>query len=98
MTPPAENPTTAMYVLLRAFVGGALHQQHCELGDGDLLTAVMRDLRELLRIQGEPTMVRIHRWPKAMAQYVLGHGERLQEASDDHVRRQPQAERQAEDQ
>jgi oxygen-dependent protoporphyrinogen oxidase len=65
-------------VLLRAFVGGALHQQHCELSDGEVLAAVMRDLRDLLGIQGEPTMVRIHRWPKAMAQYVLGHAERLQ--------------------
>jgi len=65
-------------VLLRAFAGGALHPGDCELSDAQLLAAVMADLRALLGIAGEPSLVRIHRWPKAMAQFVLGHGERVQ--------------------
>jgi oxygen-dependent protoporphyrinogen oxidase len=60
-------------VLLRAFVGGALHEQALELSDATLTAAVLADLRELVGTIGEPRFVRIHRWPKSMAQYVVGH-------------------------
>lgn len=66
------------HVLLRAFVGGALHEVALERSDQDLTDGVLRDLRELLGLRGDPLFTRIHRWPKAMAQYVLGHGEGVQ--------------------
>jgi protoporphyrinogen/coproporphyrinogen III oxidase len=68
----------AEHVLLRAFVGGALHAQVLERDDADLVAAVMRDLRALTGVEGSPLFSRIHRWPKAMAQYVLGHSDRVQ--------------------
>lgn len=64
-------------IVLRAFVGGALHGHALHMDDATLTAAVMADLRDLLDIIGEPLFVRIHRWPKAMAQYVLGHQETL---------------------
>jgi len=39
---------------------------------------VLRDLRDIIGLQGDPLFTRLHRWPKAMAQYVLGHGESVQ--------------------
>jgi oxygen-dependent protoporphyrinogen oxidase len=64
-------------VLLRAFVGGALHEQALELNDGALIGGVMADLRDYLGVVGEPLFTRIHRWPKSMAQYVIGHNDML---------------------
>lgn len=66
------------HVLLRAFVGGALHESALERSDQDLIEGVLRDLRDILGLQGDPLFTRLHRWPKAMAQYVLGHGEGVQ--------------------
>jgi oxygen-dependent protoporphyrinogen oxidase len=64
-------------VLLRAFVGGALDEQRLDESDQALTAAVMGDLRDLLGIHGEPSFTTVHRWPKAMAQYVLGHADRV---------------------
>jgi oxygen-dependent protoporphyrinogen oxidase len=66
------------HALLRAFVGGALHEAALERSDQDLTDGVLRDLRDLLGLRGDPLFTRVHRWPKAMAQYVLGHGEGVQ--------------------
>lgn len=65
------------HVLLRAFVGGALHESALEQGDATLVEGVLGDLRDLLGLQGQPLFARVHRWPKAMAQFVLGHSEQL---------------------
>lgn len=65
------------HVLLRAFVGGALHEAALERDDTSLVESVLGDLRDLLGLQGGPLFARVHRWPKAMAQFVLGHGDRL---------------------
>jgi oxygen-dependent protoporphyrinogen oxidase len=65
------------HVLLRAFVGGALGEAQLERDDATLVEGVLGDLRDLLGLQGLPLFARVHRWPKAMAQFVLGHGDRL---------------------
>ncbi len=64
-------------VLLRCFVGGAKNEELVTWADKDLLTAVRKDIDEILRINGEPMLVRIFRWDKTMPQYVIGHEERL---------------------
>jgi oxygen-dependent protoporphyrinogen oxidase len=61
------------HALLRGFVGGALHEAVLERSDQDIVDGVLRDLRDLLGLQGDPLFTTVHRWPKAMAQYVLGH-------------------------
>ena len=60
-------------VLLRAFVGGALHPNRLLQSDPELLEAVLKDLRELLGLKGEPTLAIVSRHAGAMAQYHLGH-------------------------
>lgn len=44
----------------------------------DALVALAREEVRLLGIEPEPTLVRIHRWPRGMPQYTLGHPERLE--------------------
>jgi len=46
------------------------------LGD-DELVGLARDELRLLGIGAEPHLTLIHRWPRGMPQYVLGHPERL---------------------
>lgn len=64
-------------VLLRAFVGGALHEDRLLLDDATLVRETLADLRLYLGALPEPRLARVHRWPKAMAQYVIGHLERV---------------------
>jgi oxygen-dependent protoporphyrinogen oxidase len=64
-------------VLLRAFVGGALHEAHYAQTDPEILHTVGQDLRQLLGITGDPLYIGISRHPQSMAQYHLGHVERV---------------------
>ena len=64
-------------VLLRAFVGGALHQKAYQLDDGAMVEGVRRDVARLLGIRAEPVSVLVSRHPEAMPQYRLGHLERV---------------------
>jgi protoporphyrinogen/coproporphyrinogen III oxidase len=66
------------HVLLRGFVGGGLHEAVLERDDRSIIDGVLRDLRDLLGVQGTPLFTTVHRWPKTMAQYVLGHTETVQ--------------------
>jgi len=64
-------------VLLRAFVGGAMHEDRLALDDTTLIRQTLVDLRSYLGNLSEPRLARVHRWPKAMAQYVVGHQQRV---------------------
>ncbi len=76
------------HVLLRAFVGGALQPEMFELDDEAIVDAVRRDLRDLLGIVQMPLFNITHKWPRSMAQYHLGHLERV-ERIQDHLRSIP---------
>jgi protoporphyrinogen/coproporphyrinogen III oxidase len=64
-------------VLIRVFVGGACQPGLAELADAPLVELVERELRELLSVSGAPQVIDIARWPKSMAQYHVGHLERV---------------------
>jgi len=64
--------------LLRCFVGGARNDQALELSDDQLLRIVREELRQIIGLTAEPWFTRIYRWKGAMAQYGVGHLERLQ--------------------
>lgn len=63
--------------LLRAFVGGALQPDMFELDEASMLDAVRRDLRDLLGVNAPPLLAHVEKWPRSMAQYHLGHTQRL---------------------
>ena len=63
--------------LLRGFVGGALRPDLAVEDDAALTEIVRRDLRDLVGITPAPTVVRVHRHPRAMPQYDVGHLDRV---------------------
>ena len=65
------------FVLLRAFVGGALQPEKFELDDESIISAVRRDLFDLLGADGAPMFTAVEKWPRSMAQYHLGHREKV---------------------
>jgi protoporphyrinogen/coproporphyrinogen III oxidase len=65
------------YALLRAFVGGALQPEMFALDQDAMERAVREDLRALLGIEKPPRFSLVEKWPRSMAQYHLGHIERV---------------------
>ncbi len=64
-------------VLLRAFLGGALDPGIVSLDDDELRTIAVRDLADVLGIEGPPELSRVHRWMRAGAQHEVGHLESM---------------------
>jgi protoporphyrinogen/coproporphyrinogen III oxidase len=60
-------------VLLRAFVGGARDPEALRATDAELVDRSRRALAPLLGIQGDPTLTRVYRFPRANAQHEVGH-------------------------
>jgi len=63
--------------VLRCFMGGANDAAILQLSDEEILAIVRRELREIVRLDAEPKIVRIYRWRGAMAQYPPGHLDRV---------------------
>jgi oxygen-dependent protoporphyrinogen oxidase len=51
------------------------------LGESDeaIIAAVARELQEIAGFTARPRFTRIARWPRSMAQYTVGHPQRLAE-------------------
>jgi oxygen-dependent protoporphyrinogen oxidase len=74
--------TPAGKVVLRAFLGGVKREALLAETDGALVGLVRRELKEILgdRVVGlgiEPEHTQVSRWRRAMAQYAVGHMERV---------------------
>ncbi len=63
--------------LLRTFWGGALEPRALDLDDTALAALAGREIGDLLGIAGAPRLVRVHRHPLAMPQYLIGHLDRV---------------------
>lgn len=79
---PGRAPAGA--VLLRAYLGtrpgpgrAGLDRRELPAGDEALAALALADLREVLGITGEPLLTRVHRFPAANPQYLVGHRERV---------------------
>ena len=68
--------------LIRCFLGGTRDEQVLQIADDEILNIVREELRQILGLNAEPLFTRIYRWKGAMAQYVVGHLERLQRIDD----------------
>jgi oxygen-dependent protoporphyrinogen oxidase len=60
-------------VLLRAFVGGALHREVYALEDEAMIRTVTEELRHYLGVEIPPEFTSISRYPESMPQYQVGH-------------------------
>jgi oxygen-dependent protoporphyrinogen oxidase len=75
-TPPGK-------AVLRAFLGGMKNEALIASPDAALLATVRRELSEILGEKilppdAEPLHAQVSRWPRTMAQYAVGHLERMQ--------------------
>jgi protoporphyrinogen/coproporphyrinogen III oxidase len=66
-------------VVARCFLGGTDDAGVLEASDESVAEIVTRELREIAGIQAAPRFLRINRWPRSMAQYTVGHSQRLAE-------------------
>ncbi len=64
--------------LLRCFLGGSRDEQVLQLADKEILGIVREELRQIIGLKAEPLFTRVYRWKGAMAQYTVGHLDRLQ--------------------
>ena len=64
--------------LFRLFFGGTRRPELVDLPDDALLALARAELGEVLGVSGEPTLVRIVRWRRAMPQYHVGHLARVE--------------------
>ncbi len=64
--------------IVRCFLGGARDEQILQSSQEEILEIVRRELREIIGLIAEPLFARVYKWKSAMAQYTVGHLERLQ--------------------
>ena len=69
-TPPGK-------AVFRAFLGGMKNEGLLTESDDALVAVVRRELKEILGIEAEPEHTQVSRWRRAMAQYAVGHQERI---------------------
>jgi protoporphyrinogen/coproporphyrinogen III oxidase len=63
--------------ILRCFLGGARGEQMLALSEDQILTIVRQELDQILGLKAEPLFTRVFKWKGAMAQYGVGHLDRL---------------------
>jgi oxygen-dependent protoporphyrinogen oxidase len=66
--------------LVRCFLGGARDEQILQTSEEEILEIVRGELRQIIGIalDAEPLFARVYKWKSSMAQYSVGHLERLQ--------------------
>ncbi|HMH51381.1 MAG TPA: protoporphyrinogen oxidase [Candidatus Acidoferrum sp.] len=66
------------FVLMRAFVGGALGGDALRDDDEEIEARARGELADALGVVAEPVLTRVHRHPASMPQYRLGHLDRVE--------------------
>ncbi|HZQ69814.1 MAG TPA: protoporphyrinogen oxidase [Terriglobales bacterium] len=64
--------------LVRCFLGGSRDEAILQLSDEQMLTLVRRELNQIIGLSADPIFARVYKWKGAMAQYGVGHLERLE--------------------
>ena len=64
--------------LLRCFLASASADAAWQLTDDQIVRVVRDELQRILDLRDEPRFARVHRWKAAMAQYGVGHLDRLE--------------------
>jgi oxygen-dependent protoporphyrinogen oxidase len=68
--------------VLRAFLGGMKNEALLTEPDEVLVATARREFKEILGITAEPEHVQVSRWKRAMAQYAVGHQERVKRINE----------------
>jgi protoporphyrinogen/coproporphyrinogen III oxidase len=65
------------HALLRCFFAGVNAENAWPLSDEQIVGIVRNELQQILGLRAEPLFARVYKWESAMAQYGVGHLERL---------------------
>jgi protoporphyrinogen/coproporphyrinogen III oxidase len=63
--------------LLRCFLGGSRDPEIMNLSNNEIILLLRQELRSILGLEALPLFSLISRWPSAMAQYNVGHEDRI---------------------
>jgi oxygen-dependent protoporphyrinogen oxidase len=63
--------------VLRASAGRFGNEHALDLDDDVLVQAMLAELRETMRLTGDPAEIRVSRWPRSFPQYTPGHASRV---------------------
>ncbi len=63
--------------LLRCFFAGRNAEDVWGLSDDQIVEIVRNELQQILRLRAQPLFARVYKWKSAMAQYGVGHLDRL---------------------
>jgi protoporphyrinogen/coproporphyrinogen III oxidase len=63
--------------LLRCFFAGSNAEDIWRLSDDEIVAVVRNELQQILGLRAKPLFARVYKWKSAMAQYGVGHLERL---------------------
>jgi oxygen-dependent protoporphyrinogen oxidase len=63
--------------IVRCFLGGARDEEILDFTEGQILRIVRSELQQIIGLTAEPLFTRVYKWKAAMAQYSVGHLERL---------------------
>jgi protoporphyrinogen/coproporphyrinogen III oxidase len=66
-------------IVARCFLGGMEDAAVLAEPDDTVAAMVLEELQEIAGFRAQPKFVRIARWPRSMAQYTVGHPQRLEE-------------------
>jgi oxygen-dependent protoporphyrinogen oxidase len=66
-------------LLIRSFVGGGHHEELVSLGDTELVTIVLEELREIIGLTAEPVFSKVYRWFKGHLERITAIDEKLKE-------------------
>jgi len=72
-----DHRAPADRALLRCFLGGPDGAEILNASDAEIVLKVREELRSILDIGDQPLSSRVYRWPRSMAQYTVGHADRL---------------------
>jgi oxygen-dependent protoporphyrinogen oxidase len=64
--------------IVRCFLGGARDEAILNSKENEILRLVRDELKSILNLTAEPLFSRVYKWRGAMAQYEVGHLERIQ--------------------
>jgi len=69
------------HVLLRCIFGGGRDPEATQLDDATLIAQAVRDVGVVLGVTAVPVHTSVVRWKRGVAQYALGHRDRVRDAT-----------------
>jgi protoporphyrinogen/coproporphyrinogen III oxidase len=63
--------------VIRCFLGGTRDEQVLQLSEQEIINIACDELRKALAISTEPLFARVYKWKGAMAQYNVGHVDKI---------------------